>query len=241
MLGIEFDTLTVGQLNEIIFNSAETGNRRIVANHNLHSIYLFHHDLEMRDFYRKSHIIHIDGMSLVYLARLLGYSVQRSQRVTYLDLIWPLMAESARQNWRVFYLGGKPGIAEDAAKGLRQLFPELELLTHHGYFARTDQENARILEMIRRFKPKILMVGMGMPLQEHWILKNLDQINAAVILPAGACFDYIAGVIPFPPRWVGKVGLEWLFRLASEPRRLWKRYLLEPWYIFGLVLKELFQ
>ena len=78
-----------------------------------------------------------------------------------------------------------------------------------------------------------------MPLQEHWILDNLNQIEANVILTAGACFDYIAGVVPSPPRWMGQIGLEWLSRLASEPRRLWKRYLLEPWYILALVFKEL--
>ncbi len=96
MLGIKFDALTMSQLSEIIFDSVRSGSRNIIANHNLHSIYLFHHDLEMRDFYSKTHIIHVDGMSLVYLARIFGYSVHRVQRVTYIDLIWPLMAESAR-------------------------------------------------------------------------------------------------------------------------------------------------
>jgi N-acetylglucosaminyldiphosphoundecaprenol N-acetyl-beta-D-mannosaminyltransferase len=241
MLGTRFDALTMSQLHEVIFDSVQSGNRRIIANHNLHSIYLFHHDLEMRDFYSKAHAIHIDGMSLVYLARIFGYRVQREHRATYLDWVWPLIVECVRYQWRVFYLGGKPDIAEEAAKYLRHRFPELQLQTHHGYFARTVQENARVLEVIRCFRPNVLMVGMGMPLQEHWILENLSQIEANAILTAGACFDYIAGTVPSPPRWIGQIGLEWLFRLASEPRRLWRRYLLEPWYILGLILKELSQ
>jgi N-acetylglucosaminyldiphosphoundecaprenol N-acetyl-beta-D-mannosaminyltransferase len=85
------------------------------------------------------------------------------------------------------------------------------------------------------------MVGMGMPVQEHWILHNFFRLSPAVILAPGACFDYIAGVVPTPPRWMGQIGLEWLFRLASEPRRLWKRYLLEPWPVLGLVLKDFFK
>lgn len=239
MLGCEFDTLTLSQLQTIILDSVQDRSRRIIANQNLHSLYLFHHDLAMRRFYNKAFLIHIDGMSLIYLAWIFGYPARREHRVTYLELVGPLIAESARRNWRVFYLGGKPGVAEEAAQRLRQAFPELELETHHGYFNKDSQENMQILEMIRCFRPNIFLVGMGMPLQEHWILENLDQIEANVILTAGACFDYIAGVIPSPPRWIGQIGLEWLFRLATEPRRLWRRYLLEPWYIFGLVVKEL--
>jgi len=79
---------------------------------------------------------------------------------------------------------------------------------------------------------------MGMPLQENWILDNLPDLEADVILPSGACFDYLAGEIPIPPRWMGRVGLEWLYRLGSEPRRLWRRYLVEPWFVAGLALKE---
>ena len=69
-------------------------------------------------------------------------------------------------------------------------------------------------------------------------MENIDKINTNIILPAGACFDYIANAIPSPPRWIGQFGLEWLFRMASEPERLWKRYLIEPWFVAGLVLRE---
>lgn len=239
LLGAEFDALTMDELGEAVSDSTNLGRCTIIANHNLHSIYLFHNDPQMRNFYREAQKIHIDSMPLVYLARIFGYPIRREHRVTYLDWIGPLMTESARQHWRVFYLGGRPRIAEEAALRLRKAFPQLQLETHHGYFNKTDQENVRVLELIRCFKPNILMVGMGMPLQEHWILENFERIEANVILTSGACFDYIAGVIPSPPRWMGRVGLEWLFRLVSEPRRLWRRYLLEPWYIAGLVLREL--
>ena len=79
------------------------------------------------------------------------------------------------------------------------------------------------------------MVGMGMPRQELWIHDNFDHLSTTVILPAGAAIDYIAGVVPTPPRWMGKVGLEWTFRLAAEPKRLRHRYLLEPWSVLGLL------
>jgi N-acetylglucosaminyldiphosphoundecaprenol N-acetyl-beta-D-mannosaminyltransferase len=241
LLGTEFDALTLSELCTLISDSISLAQRKIIANHNLHSIYLFHHDPQMRNFYSAAYKIHIDGMPLIYLARLFGYPIQPKHRVTYLDLVRPLMAESVRQQWRLFYLGGKPGVAAAAAERLHLAFPDLQLKTHHGYFKKVGQENQDVLEMIRCFTPNVLMVGMGMPLQEHWILENIEHIEANVILTSGACFDYIAGVIPSAPRWVGRVGLEWLFRLISEPKRLWRRYLLEPWYIAGLVLKGLFR
>lgn len=241
LLDVEFDAVTVEDLQTIVSETIVAGDCKIIANHNLHSIYLCHFDSRMRNFYSKADKIHIDGMPLIFLARFFGYPVKREQRVTYLDWIWKLIDQCARRHWRVLYVGGKPGVAERAAQYLQQTYPAIELKTHHGYFAKNDSENSRVLELIRSFKPNILLVGMGMPIQEHWILQNLSQIEANVILPAGACFDYLAGVVPMPPRWMGSIGLEWLFRLAMEPRRLWKRYLLEPWYILGLVWKEWFK
>jgi N-acetylglucosaminyldiphosphoundecaprenol N-acetyl-beta-D-mannosaminyltransferase len=94
------------------------------------------------------------------------------------------------------------------------------------------------LAEIERFRPDILMVGMGMPRQEHWIVENLEHIHAHAILTSGACMDYLAGVVPIAPRWMGRFGVEWMFRLWSEPSRLWQRYLLEPWFLLMLLLRR---
>jgi N-acetylglucosaminyldiphosphoundecaprenol N-acetyl-beta-D-mannosaminyltransferase len=240
MLGVKFQLLTLDELNKIISNAILTNQKRVIANHNLHSIYVFHHDQKMRNFYSLAYHIHIDGMSLVYLGRISQYPVRREHRVTYLDWIYPMMALIEQENWRVFYLGGKPGVAQIAVNRLLKEYPNLQIEVHHGYFNKSNQENSIIIKKIANFKTNILMVGMGMPLQEHWILENYEKIQTNVILSAGACLDYIAGEIPSPPRWIGKVGFEWLFRLYSEPRRLWRRYLLEPWFIVGLFAKEFF-
>lgn len=240
LLGVEFDALTVQDVCALISDIVGYGDRRIIANHNLHSVYLVHHDSRVADFFEKSYKIHIDGMPLVYLARIFGYSVQNKHRVTYLDFIGSLMAECARRGWRVYYLGGKAGVAAKAASRLRNSFPELQIVTHDGYFEKSGHENVQVLEKIRKYRPEVLLVGMGMPIQEHWIYENFTEIEANVILTAGACFDYLAGVVPSPPRWMGRIGLEWLFRLLTEPQRLWKRYLLEPWYVAALILREIF-
>lgn len=227
LLGVTVNPLTIQDLNQCIATSIAQQERWIIANHNLHSVYLYQRDPKMRAFYERAHIIHIDGMPLVYWARVLGYPVRREQRVTYVDWVHPLMAAAAEGGWRIFYLGGKPGVAAQAAERLRQRYPPLQIATHHGYIQPAD--NATVLAEIAAFQPHVLMVGMGMPRQEHWILANLDHLTANAILTAGACFDYVAGAIPTPPRWMGRAGLEWLYRLYSEPSRLAKRYLLEPW------------
>ena len=243
MLGINVNPLSIPQLNALIAEAITQKERWIIAHHNLHSIYVYHHDLKMGTFYAKADYIHIDGMALVILGRLLGLPLKREQRVTYVDWTDPLMTEAAQRGWRIFYLGSKPGVAEQGAKILQQKFPGLQIATAHGYFdAHPDsQENQAILETINTYQPHVLMVGMSMPRQEHWILDNLERLSTNVILPSGAAIDYVAGAVPTPPRWAGRWGLEWLFRLLAEPKRLWRRYLVEPLFLISLVLAEPFK
>jgi N-acetylglucosaminyldiphosphoundecaprenol N-acetyl-beta-D-mannosaminyltransferase len=242
MLGVQVDALTIPQLNSLIAEAVQNQQKWIIANHNLHSLYLYHHDTKMKDFYRKADYVHIDGMALVIMGKFLGLALERKHRVTYADWVWPLIQEAANQGWRVFYLGSKPGVATQGVKILQNKFPGLEMKANHGYFDSSPNSpaNQTILAEINAYKPNVLMVGMSMPRQEYWILDNLDNIQTNAILTSGACIDYVAGVIPTPPRWMGKVGLEWLYRLFSEPKRLWKRYLVEPWFLVKLLLKAKF-
>lgn len=240
LLGVDVDPVTIEYLIERSRAAILSGEKIVIANHNLHSVYLYHHVPRLREFYRSADVVHVDGMPLIFWARILGHRVSRSQRVTYVDLIRPLIAEAWREGWRVFYLGGKEGVAERAALLLRQDYPGLVIRTHHGYFDEEDQAaNRAILDAIADFSPQLLFVGMGMPRQELWILHNLQDIQANVIFTAGACFDYIAGELSTPPRWMGRVGLEWLYRLGTEPRRLWRRYLVEPWSLLPLVVEDI--
>lgn len=239
-LGIQVDALNIPQLNGLIAKSIKEQQKWIIANHNLNSLHIYHHDSKMREFYDKADYTHIDGMPLVLIGKLRGYSVDREHRVTYADWVWPLMEEAASKGWRIFYLGSKPGVAETGANILRQKFPNLNIATAHGYINanKESQENIDTVAAINAFQPHILMVGMSMPRQEHWILDNLEQLQVNTILPSGACIDYVAGVVPTPPRWMGYCGLEWSYRLFSEPKRLWKRYLIQPWFVGKLLIQE---
>lgn len=227
-------------LNKLLQQIISTGDRRIVANHNLHSIYVYHQDSKMRNFYANADYIHVDGMAMVLLGKLFGLPLERKHRVTYADWIYSIISEAARNNWRVFYLGSKPGVADKGASLLRQQHPSLQIQTAHGYFdAQVEsQENKAVVSAINSYRPHILLVGMSMPRQEHWISDNFEQLKTNVILPSGAAIDYVAGNVPTPPRWAGRWGLEWLFRLFAEPTRLWQRYLVEPWFVLRVILLQ---
>lgn len=239
ILGVRVNLLSMIELNSLISEAVKSNFKWIIANHNLNSLYIFHHNASMKDFYNKVDYVHIDGMALVFLGKLLNLPFRREHRVTYADWIWSLMEQATVNKWRILYLGAKPGVAERGATILRNQYPGLEISTVHGYF-NTEEQNKTVINEINAYKPNILMVGMGMPRQEEWILGNIDQLNANIVLPSGACIDYIAQEIATPPRWMGKVGLEWLYRLYSEPTRLWRRYLIEPWFIVKLLVEEFF-
>ncbi len=238
ILDVKVHALPISQLNALIVQAVAEKRRWIIANHNLHSLYVYHHDAKMQAFYQRSDFIHIDGMALILLGNLLGCSLRREQRVTYVDWLPALMRQAVQQRLRVFYLGSKPSVVERGAAILRHQFPGLEIATAHGYFNPEpgSLESQAIVNTINAYRPHVLMVGMGMPKQEHWILEHINALQANVVLSCGAAIDYVAGAIPTPPRWAGKIGLEWLFRLVAEPRRLGQRYLIEPWFILKLLL-----
>lgn len=238
-MGVQVNALTISGLNQLIVQAVADRKKTIIANHNLHSVYLFHREAKMRSFYNQAEYIHIDGMPLIFWARLLGIKLKSNNRITYVDWIKPLLKEADTNKWRIFYLGGKKGVAEKAVQKITDEFPDLRLQYHHGFFDHQGVSNQVVLAAIREFKPQVLMVGMGMPRQEYWVLDNFHELAANVVLSAGACFDYLAGVTPTPPRWLGRMGMEWIYRLLHEPRRLWKRYLWEPWFILPIAVKDL--
>jgi N-acetylglucosaminyldiphosphoundecaprenol N-acetyl-beta-D-mannosaminyltransferase len=232
LLGFRVDT-SDGGVVRFMAETIAAGKSHVVANHNMHSLYMWYQDAKMREFFALADYAHIDGMSLVLLGRILGLPLKKEHRTTYLDLLPPLAAEAAMQGWRIFFLGSKPGVGDKAADVLRQKYPGLQIRAHHGHFDtdKSSQENQSVLSEITAYGPQILMVGMGMPRQELWILENRQELSANVICTGGAIMDYIAGVVPTPPRWLGPLYLEWLYRLIMEPTRLSRRYLVEPWFV----------
>lgn len=241
LLGVTVTPASVEKLNEIIYYHISAKQKCIIGHQNLHSIYLYHRSEKMKYFYDCADYIYIDGMPIVWLAKCLGYPVKISHRVTFVDWIHPFLELATENEWRIFYLGAKPEVVQKGIQKLKEKYPGLLMEGVHGYFDPTPAglDNTEIIELINSYQPHILMVGMGMPRQESWVVDNYEEIDSWVIVTCGGCLDYFAGVNPIPPRWLGRMGLEWLFRLFSEPRRLWRRYLIEPWVIIDLLRKDL--
>ena len=241
LLGAAMDLVTADQVLGHIAVAAGGGPRVLIANHNLHSLYLVRREPEMAALYERADIVEIDSRPLILWGRLLGLKTQGAHRCTYLDwreAFWRLAQE---RRWRIFYLGGAPGVAEEAARRLSAKWTGAEIAVHHGYFDRSrgSAEDASVLAEINAFRPQVLFVGMGMPIQEAWIARHYDELRASAVLPVGAAFDYEAGAQTAAPRLLGSLGLEWLFRLISDPRRLFRRYLVEPWSLIGPALHDL--
>lgn len=241
LLGERVDLLTPTQVLARIQAAVEAGRRAVIANHNLNSLNLIRRHPGMRAFYDAAEVVQIDSTPLIAFARLLGLPVRRAHRSTYLDwreAFWTLAAE---RGWRVFYLGGTARTGQEAARRLSARYPGVILETRSGYFdaTRDAADDRAVLQQIAAFGPDVLMVGMGMPRQEIWVAERLEALPGCVILNVGAAFDYEAGVQKAAPRWMGRAGLEWLYRLACDPRRLFRRYVIEPWALTGPALRDL--
>jgi N-acetylglucosaminyldiphosphoundecaprenol N-acetyl-beta-D-mannosaminyltransferase len=231
ILGLTVHAVSREHLLSVVQGAVATRTRLILGNHNLNSLSLCRRNNLMRDYYDICNVVYADGMPVVVIAKALGYPFTRKHRITALDFIDQIFADAVSRGWRVFYLGTTDTIVHAAAEYFRSNHHGLQLAVRSGYFdARPGSpHNAEVIESINAFAPDILIVGMGMPRQEEWLLDNHRGLNATVLFPIGALADYVAGAIPTPPRWTGRWGLEWLFRLVTEPRRLGRRYLLEPW------------
>ncbi len=241
LLGLRICPMRAEELLAQIRVSMEKGARTVIVHHNLHSLYLLIDNQALRCLYDRADIAYVDGMSLVLIARLYGYHVPSNCRTTCVDYLPELMKTASHRGWRVYFLGGRRGVFARAMEHLQEESTSLDFAHRDGYFDASPgcEENRMVLEDIRRFRPDLVLVGMGMPRQERWVLQNLGDIHAGVVMTVGACLDYHAGEIPTPPRWSGRLGLEWLFRLLSEPRRLGSRYLVEPWWVAMMIAMDL--
>jgi N-acetylglucosaminyldiphosphoundecaprenol N-acetyl-beta-D-mannosaminyltransferase len=174
-------------------------------------------------------------------ARLLGRRIP--ERITYADWAWRLAAFAEAEGFSLYLLGARPGMAQEAARRLQARYPDLEIVgVRHGFFdhAAGSPENEAVVREINDARPDILLVGMGMPLQEYWLMENRDRLQAGVVLTGGGVFDYVSGGLRRGPRILTHSGFEWLARLLVEPRRLWRRYLIGIPLFLLRVLRQCF-
>lgn len=227
VLGVGVDRIPVPELNAEVERLARGPRGAMVLNANANLLNLAYRDPALRAFLNAADVVVCDGAGVSLAARLL--SGRALYRITYADWMPVLAGFAARRGLSMYFLGGRPGVADGAARRLREGVPDLQVLgTHHGYFDQRAEspENLRVVARVNALRPDLLLVGFGMPLQERWLMENHRRLDFGVALTGGAVFDYASGALRRGPRLLTDNGFEWLARLAVEPRRLWRRYLL---------------
>lgn len=191
----------------------------------VHSIMECYDSPSLRQIFNGAGLVTPDGMPLVWLSHLRGYS--QVSRVYGPDLMLALCEYGISRSYRHYFYGGAEGVANLLVERLRSRFPELEVAGVYAppFRSLTVEEENAIIDRINETNPSIVWVGLGAPKQERWMASNVGRVSAPVLIGVGAAFDFHAGLKPQAPRWMQRNGLEWFYRLLTEPRRLWKRYL----------------
>lgn len=224
LLGVRITPGTKDQYHHTISEIINRGVKGFVLSANVYSINLASNTPWLSRFYRTADIVWVDGGGIVVGFRILGDRIP--PRLTMADWGWEAASYCAEKGHTLFLLGSPDGVAQIAAKKLTSHAPDLQIVgMHHGFFSKNGIENEAVIRKINEVCPDILMVGMGMPLEQRWILDNYRKITAKVFWEVGAGLQYWAGLIPRCPMWMQPVHMEWLYRLILEPRRMAKRYL----------------
>ena len=241
ILGVEVDAVEKEGLHEAVVESIRNSHKDVYAYVNVHALNIAQRNEVFREFLNAASITYCDGEGVRLGARFLGETLPSRIVLTY--WVWDLCRLCEREGYSLFLLGGEAESVEAAARRISHMYPTLRISGyHHGFFDKWGPDNARILRLIHDANPDVLIVGFGMPLQEEWINRNFDTLRAHVILPAGSMIEYVAGKKKPAPTWMANHGMEWVYRLMQEPRRLWRRYLVgNPLFMYRVLMQRLQQ
>jgi len=193
----------------------------------------------LRAAYAEADLSLVDGVPVMWAARALGSPLP--EKVSGSDLVRPLVVRAAERGWRIYFLGGRPGVAAKAKEILERELPSVRIVGVSSPdidLSKDVSEQSDIIAAVRAAQPDLLFLALGAPKQEIWGLRIRDAVAPAVILGVGATLDFVAGEAKRAPGWVSSVGFEWLYRLAQEPRRLWRRYLLRDPRFLAIVVRQ---
>ena len=240
-MGLHLDNLAFDEAVDRIIALARGDRPRFVVTPNVDHIMKFNRNPRLREAYRKASLVLADGMPVVWASRLLGSAVR--DKVSGADLFPRVSEAAAEHGLSIYILGGLHGAAEEGARILQRRHPDLRVAgvqcPERGFHLDT-KENQQVIEAVRAASPDILFVALGCPKQELWMHDHCEALGVPVSLGVGAAVDFISGKVRRAPTWMQRCGLEWLFRILREPRRLWKRYLLDDTPFLFRVFRLLF-
>jgi N-acetylglucosaminyldiphosphoundecaprenol N-acetyl-beta-D-mannosaminyltransferase len=231
ILGVRVDAVTFDQVLASIEAFIVEGRPRQVVTVNPEFVMAAQSDAEFRHIINTSALALPDGIGIWWASRRLDRPLP--ERIPGVDLVERLAELSAQRGYRLFFLGAMPGVADRAVEVLRGRYPGLAVAGTRGGSPRVEDEAANVA-CVQAAHPDILLVAYGAPAQDRWIARHMSRLGVAVCIGVGGSFDYIAGVRPRAPRWIRRLGLEWLHRLITQPWR-WRRMLALPrfaWRVF---------
>jgi N-acetylglucosaminyldiphosphoundecaprenol N-acetyl-beta-D-mannosaminyltransferase len=222
VVGVPVAPLSMAEVVETVIGWTASDRVHVAVGVNAAVCNLAASDARFKTMLLDSDLAYADGQSIVWAGRVLGLPMP--ERVATTDLIHPLLQACAEHGKRVFLFGGKPDVVARAARRMQDEAPGLRIAYSHGY--RPADETEQLLQEIHDFGTDVLLVGLGDPLQQEWIAGVRDSLRVPAVLTCGGLFDWTSGERPRAPHWMISAGLEWLWRLMIEPRRLAGRYLL---------------
>ena len=225
VLGVGVSAIDMDTALDVIDRWITAGARQYVCVAGVHGVMESQRDETLRHIHNAAGLVTPDGMPLVWLSRLHGW--RNTRRVYGPDLMLEVCERSLATGYRHFFYGGHEGVPERLAERLQKRFHGLIVAGTFSppFHAPSASEDQAIVRRINDAKPDIVWVGLSTPKQERWMAQHVDRLTAPVLIGVGAAFDFHAGLKRQAPRWMQSSGLEWSFRLVSEPRRLWRRYL----------------
>jgi N-acetylglucosaminyldiphosphoundecaprenol N-acetyl-beta-D-mannosaminyltransferase len=221
---IPVDRVTVEDTLRAVAGAVRNDQRITILNANANAVTIAERDPAFAAALQSADLVFCDGFGVYAAAKALRTPL--SERFTWADFTDKLALRCRDEGIAMFLLGARDGVAAEAARRLRELAPGLTVFSHHGYFDKSDAGSAEIIGTVNRSGANVVLVGFGMPAQEHWIARHRKSLRAHVVFSVGAAIDYAAGQVARGPRFLTQYGFEWLARLLIEPRRLWRRYLI---------------
>jgi N-acetylglucosaminyldiphosphoundecaprenol N-acetyl-beta-D-mannosaminyltransferase len=240
VLGVPVSLVSLAAAVRIIVGWCQAGQAHFVCVRDVHGVMRAQDDPALMALHERAGLVTPDGMPLVWLAQYRGHG--EVSRACGADLVTELCAVSAKQGLRHYFYGGKPGVAERLSAALQARFPGLQVAGTYTppFRPLTAEEDAQITAEISATRPHIVWVGLSTPTQEYWMRDHVGRIPGATLMGVGAAFDFHTGDVKRAPGWMRRAGLEWLHRLLSEPRRLWRRYLvLAPKFVARVTREEM--
>jgi N-acetylglucosaminyldiphosphoundecaprenol N-acetyl-beta-D-mannosaminyltransferase len=235
ILGVRIDRIDMHGALDLIEGFIQSGSPHIVVTADASGIVIAQKDEEFRLIVNTADLVTPDSTGIMLASR--WYKTPLTEKVSGVDLTVELCSLAAKKGYPIFLLGSAPGITDDAAENLKQRFPGLIVAgTHHGFFE-SDEE---IIQQIAASGAKILFVAMGIPKQEKWIVKHMDRLGIGVAMGVGGTFDVLSGRVKRAPNWMRRHGLEWMHRLASNPKKISKVATL-PKFLWLVIIDLLFK